>query len=67
MSTYKSVGHSVSLNDETIFGVIVNVSEDFEFTTEELITALRKADKVVMAPLVKKESKTSVIAALTAK
>jgi len=63
MSKYSSVGHSLTLNDETIFGVIVNVSEDFDFSNEELITAIRKADTVVMAPLVKK-SKTSVIEAL---
>jgi hypothetical protein len=64
LAKYNSTGHSLTLNDETIFGVIFNVAEDFEFTIEELVIAIRNADTVTMTPLVKKSSKTSVIASL---
>jgi len=64
LAKFKSVGHGITLDDETIYGVIINVAEDFEFTTEQLVTAIRKAGKVSMAPIVKKEAKTSIIASL---
>jgi hypothetical protein len=64
MSKYTSVGHGLTIDGETIFGVIVNVAEDFEFTNEQLLTAIRKGSTVSMAPIVKKEAKTSIIASL---
>lgn len=62
MSKYNSKGHVLQLNDNAIFGVIINIDEDFEFSADQLIAAIRKADTVSISPLAKKSSKANPIA-----
>ena len=56
MSKYTSKGHVIQLNDQAIFGVIINIDENFDYSPEQLIAAIRQAKSVDISPLAKKSA-----------
>ena len=62
----KSVGYGLTVDGETLFGAILNVTKDSEassFSMDEIIQIIREGKDVVFAPLVKKERDTASIRA----